>query len=219
MSKVFFEPWVGENYKGGINNLRVMVMGHVHVCDGCRDGQKCGEPSAREECGDRTNKAVTDYLCWRKKDGVSKSGYGRWQNTYLNFVKCIFGSEPDYEEEKREFWDRILFCNFLQVAVPQYNIQAPDEAYVQAQDAFIELINKYEPDLIIAWGVGAYDYTPAYNGRDLDPLIVEEVNLKAERYEYTLESGKKCVMIKIHHPSMYFSPTKWHEVIKRQLLI
>ncbi len=216
MSKVFFEPWIGKNYYDGINGHRVMVMGHDHVCDGC---DKCGIVAERGECAYFTQKVVRDYIDWRETGVVPTPDYDGWLQTYFNFAKCIFGYEPEYEEERHKFWDRILFCNFLQVAVPQYNIQAPDEAYIQAQDAFIELINKHQPDLIIAWGNGAYDYTPAYNGRDLDPLIVEEVNLKAERYEYTLESGKKCVMIKVHHPSMYFSPTKWHEVIKRTLLV
>ena len=42
-------------------------------------------------------------------------------------------------------------------------------------------------------------------------------NIIARRYEYTLDSGKKCVMINVHHPSCYFSYSQWHEIIKQAL--
>lgn len=45
MSNVYFEPWVGCQYSEGINGKRIMVLGHVHVCDGC---DNCGV----EKCDD-----------------------------------------------------------------------------------------------------------------------------------------------------------------------
>lgn len=45
MNNVYFEPWVGCQYSEGINGNRIMVLGHVHVCDGC---DNCGV----EKCND-----------------------------------------------------------------------------------------------------------------------------------------------------------------------
>ena len=60
-----------------------------------------------------------------------------------------------------------------------------------------------------------YDNTPAYKGVELEPLQFE--NIIARRYEYTLDSGKKCVMINVHHPCCRFSYSQWHEIIKQAL--
>ncbi len=62
MSNVYFEPWVGCQYSEGINGKRIMVLGHVHVCDGC---DNCGV----EKCDDfSTQKVVEDYIVWRKTE-------------------------------------------------------------------------------------------------------------------------------------------------------
>lgn len=108
-----------------------------------------------------------------------------------------------------------MFYNYLQLAVPTPTTKAPHDAYVRAQEPFISVINSYEPDVIFAWGKPTYDNTPAYKGVELEPLQFE--NIIAKRYEYTLDSGKKCVMIKVHHPSCYFSYSQWHEIIKQAL--
>lgn len=69
MSNVYFEPWVGCQYSEGINGKRIMVLGHVHVCDGC---DNCGV----EKCDDfSTQKVVEDYIVWRKKGTIPSSGY------------------------------------------------------------------------------------------------------------------------------------------------
>ena len=62
MSNVYFEPWVGCQYSEGINGKRIMVLGHVHVCDGC---DNCGV----EKCDDfSTQKVVEDYIVWKKTE-------------------------------------------------------------------------------------------------------------------------------------------------------
>ena len=117
--------------------------------------------------------------------------------------------------KKQTFGTRSCFYNYLQLAVPTPTTKAPHDAYVRAQEPFISVINSYEPDVIFAWGKPTYDNTPAYKGVELEPLQFE--NIIAKRYEYTLDSGKKCVMINVHHPSCRFSYSQWHEIIKQAL--
>ena len=93
MSNVYFEPWVGCQYSEGINGKRIMVLGHVHVCDGC---DNCGV----EKCDDfSTQKVVEDYIVWRKNGTIPSPGYEKWLQTYLNFVKAFFGFQPEPEVE------------------------------------------------------------------------------------------------------------------------
>ena len=209
MSNVFFEPWVGCQYSEGINGKRIMVLGHVHVCDGC---DNCGV----EKCDDfSTQKVVEDYIVWRKNGTIPSPGYEKWLQTYLNFVKAFYGFQPEPEVEETDFWNKIMFYNYLQLAVPTPTTKAPHDAYVRAKEPSISVINSYEPDVIFAWGKPTYDNTPAYKGVELEPLQFE--NIIARRYEYTLDSGKKCVMINVHHPYCYFSYSQWHEIIKQAL--
>ena len=101
MSNVYFEPWVGCQYSEGINGKRIMVLGHVHVCDGC---DNCGV----EKCEDfSTQKVVEDYIVWRKNGTIPSPGYEKWLQTYLNFVKAFFGFQPEPEVEETDFWNKI----------------------------------------------------------------------------------------------------------------
>ena len=137
MSNVYFEPWVGCQYSEGINGKRIMVLGHVHVCDGCNN---CGV----EKCDDfSTQKVVEDYIVWRKNGTIPSPGYEKWLQTYLNFVKAFFGFQPEPEVEETDFWNKIMFYNYLQLAVPTPTTQAPHDAYVRAQEPFISVINSY----------------------------------------------------------------------------
>lgn len=208
MRHVFFDPWVGSCYDSGINGKKIMIMGHVHVCSDCIE---CGIIKDRDEgCASLTNKAVKDYIKWRET-GEYKKEYKGWLKTYFNFAKAFFGYEPDFKQEKCELWDKVLFYNYVQRAVADWNQKPNSEAYEKSQVPFMEVINEYDPDIIIVWGADAFNNAP-YGGKDEEPITFE--NIKAKRYIYTLNSGKQCSMIKIHHPSMCFSSFKWHEIIK-----
>ena len=212
MEHVFFEPWMGSCYKSGINGKKIMIMGHVHVCSDCIE---CGIIKDRDEvCASLTNKAVEDYIKWRKTGEVPTPKYKGWLNTYLNFAKAFFGYDPDFKQEKCELWDKVLFYNYVQRAVADWDQKPNSDDYINSQVPFMEVINKYEPDVIIVWGNGAFNGTP--NGGKYDEPITFE-DTKAIRYIYTLNSGKQCSMIKIHHPSMCFSSSKWHEIIKTMI--
>ena len=211
MENVFFEPWIGSCYDIGIRGKRIMVLGHVHVCGGCNE---CGNLAERGDCARLTIRVMEDYFKWRKTGVIPSPGYEGWLKTFLNFAKAFFGYEPSIEEEQNELWNHVLFYNYVQSSVPDWNIKPTYEDYENSKVPFLEVIYDYAPDIIIAWGNGAYNYTPDGGVYD-SPLVYE--NIKAERYIYTLKSGKKCTLMKIHHPSMFFSWEKWHEVIKQAL--
>jgi len=206
MKDVFFDPWVGSCYDSGINGKKIMIMGHVHVCGGCN---KCKDRN--EECASFTIKVVKDYIKWRETGVVPSQGYEGWLRTFLNFAKAFFGYEPNIKQEKCELWDKVLFYNYVQTSVSEWYQKPKSVDYKRSEVPFIEVINEYEPDIIIVWGSEAFNRTPD-GGKYGEPITFE--NIQAIRYIYSLNSGKQCSMIKIHHPSMYFSSSNWHEVIK-----
>ena len=208
MKHVFFYPWVGSCYYSGINGKKIMIMGHVHVCGGC---DNCGDLANRGGCADFTINTVEKYIKWRETGEVPSVEYKGWLKTYLNFAKSFFGYEPDVQEERNILWNKILFYNYVQTSVPEWNVKPKKMDYKNSQRPFIDVINEYEPDVVFVWGRDAYNNAPT-GGTCEKPVIFE--NTKAERYIYTLNSGKQCTMIKIHHPSMCFSYPKWHEIIK-----
>ena len=209
MKHVFFDPWVGLYYYSGINGKKIMIMGHVHVCGGCYE---CGIIKNRDkECASFTIKAVNNYIKWRETGENPTPEYKGWLKTFFNFTKAFFGYEPDFKQEKRELWDKVLFYNFVQTSVSKWNQKPNSVDYKKSQVPFMEVINEYNPDIILVWGSDAFNRTPD-GGKSDEPITFEDII--AERYIYTLNSGKQCSMIKIHHPSMYFSSSKWHEIIK-----
>ena len=209
MKDVFFYPWVGSCYNSGINGKKIMIMGHVHVCGGCNE---CGVIKDKdEECSSLTIKAVRNYFRWRETGEVPSPGYEGWLKTDFNFAKAFFGFEPNLKQEKCELWDKVLFYNYVQTAVSEWYQKPYSVDYKKSQVPFMEVINEYEPDIIIVWGSEAFNRTPD-GGKYGEPITFE--NIQAIRYIYSLNSGKQCSRIKIHHPSMYFSSSNWHEVIK-----
>ncbi len=209
MEHVFFKPWVGSCYNSGVNGKKIMIMGHVHVCSDCIE---CGIIKDRDEsCASLTNKAVEDYIKWRKTRKYPTPEYKGWLRTYYNFAKAFFGFEPNFNQEKCELWDKVLFYNYVQRAVADWDIKPILDDYKKSQVPFIEVINEYEPDIVIVWGNDAFNGTPD-GGEFEEPIAFEDI--RAIRYMYVLNSGKRCSMIKIHHPSMCFSSFKWHIIIK-----
>lgn len=92
------------------------------------------------------------------------------------------------------------------------NAKPTAKQYADAQDPFRQTLQEYLPDVIIAWGNGAYDHTPNDGGVMIHP--VEYDGAKAPGWRY-LQYGKPIDLFKIHHPSRCFSAAKWHEVFWR----
>lgn len=207
LEHVFFKPWVGDYYDtGGIFKKKILVVGESHYCDGCN---YCGLKYAKE-CEDlNTTQVIKDYL------NPSKCS-GKWANTYKKFERSLVNEETTIEKAK-EIWQSIAFFNFLQVAMTEARKSGTPEDYMEGQKAFLEVVDKLQPDLIIVWGVGKlYEYLPGEKDGWIwgDELKVDEYNVKNGYYQ---RNGKKSRVIAVYHPSVGYSWDWWHKVIKSQL--
>ena len=141
---------------------------------------------------------------------------GKWANTYKKFERSLVNEETTIEKAK-EIWQSIAFFNFLQVAMTEARKSGTPEDYMEGQKAFLEVVDKLQPDLIIVWGVGKlYEYLPGIKDGWIwgDKLKVDEYDVKNGYYQ---RKGKKSRVIAVYHPSTGYQWDWWHKVIKSQL--
>ena len=212
MKHVFFKPWEGKYYStGGIFHKKILVVGESHYCGNEDCDGKCGFlVSSDEDCYEFTNNTVKKYL----------SGYkDTWTPTYRKFERSLYVNEEGTTtlEDSNKIWQSIAFFNFLQVAMTEARKSGTPEDYMEGQKAFLEVVDKLQPDLIIVWGVGKlYEYLPGIKDGWIwgDKLKVDEYDVKNGYYQ---RKEKKSRVIAVYHPSTGYQWDWWHKVIKSQL--
>ena len=211
-------PWVGKDYAKGYEGKKILVMGHVHVCGGC---DECSMEYHKGPCPkDMTSLAVRNYLNWEKGEYEPDPEYKKWLCTYRNFTKAIFGTDDYSYEECESLWNHIMFYNYVQTSMSEWYEQPNDDMYNMSELPFAQVLKAYKPDLIIVWGSRAYGMAPWGNkelkieGQELEPICTDEWSEPCYEYSYDNHVTR---MMKIHHPSMYFSWSKYHELIMKFL--
>ena len=158
MDDVFLRPWVGEKYKvNGFNfngkHIHILVLGESTYCGGCNDGK--------------------DNECWFDKE--SMEGEAEWEecrNKILIDVKKfllnprsglyrrftdIFVGHKCTPEETQMFWDSIVFYEYVQVALEGPSMAPKQHQWKTGEKPFFQVLAKYNPDVIIAWGKRLWD--------------------------------------------------------------
>lgn len=212
MEHVFFEPWVGKYYStGGIFKKKILVVGESHYCGSEKCNGKCGFRDFPEGgCEDFTYNTVMDYL-----NGCS----GRWTATYKKFERSLYVNKDGTTtmEDSNNIWQSIAFFNFLQVAMTEARKAGTNEDYLEGQKAFLEVIEKLQPDLIIIWGVRLFDKLPGITDGWLWGDDLEIDGYKVQNGYYQLKNGTKSRVITVYHPSVGYSWDWWHQVIATEL--
>ena len=204
-SNVFFQPFVGKDYaKGGIFGKRIMVLGESHYCEeGCKD---CGFQSKHPECIALTNGVVKDYL--------EKEERQDWMRTFVKFERSLVGEETD-REMSRKIWDSVVFYNYLQVAMGDPREAGSSEQYQQASKAFFEVLDKYQPEVLIVWGHQLWRNLPEERWIEGEELMVDGQDIW--NGAYCLANGKRVKALAVYHPSVGYSWDFWHRVIGEYL--
>lgn len=202
MRNVRFEPWEGVKYNtSGYKGKKILVIGESFYC------------SEEDAVATLTNKIVEDYLAIRK--GEPRENKGGWTNTYLKFERSLIGRETT-PEDSQEIWNSIAFYNYLQVPMTGPRESGNKVDYKNAEEAFFEVINKLEPDLIIVWGVGTlFNNLPEDNWKWGEPLVVDGWNIK--NGYYLLKNKKEVRCMAVYHPSTGYQWDWWHKGISSLL--
>lgn len=204
MEKVFFKPWVGKDYEtGGIFKKKIFVLGESHYCDGC---DKCTGNVEDSECSDFTQNVVRKII-----NGESS----HWTGTFRKFERSLVGEETTVEKSK-EIWESLAFYNYLQVAVSKTREAGDWYDYEKSEDAFFEVLNELQPDVIIVWGVTRmYEDMPEKGWEKGAEMIVDGYPVK--NGWYTIDNGKRIRAIWVYHPSSGYSWNWWNKVITKIL--
>ena len=199
MRKVFFKPWVGENYEsGGIFHKKILVIGESHYCDEC---EHCNEESAYTGCHELTNDVVRQIINNEKTC---------WSGTFRKFEKSLIG---DKDVTSEQIWQSISCYNYLQTAVAKARQAGTFEDYGKSEDAFYEVLNELQPEIIFVWGVTRmYDNMPSRGWENGVDIIVD--GYKVLNGYYTLDNGHRVRAIWVYHPSAGYSPQWWNKVME-----
>ncbi len=203
LNNIFFQPFVGKDYAdGGIFGKRIMILGESHYCDeGCAD---CGDCRLHRVCMGFTQGVLRDYL----DEGTERQN---WMRTFVKFERSLVGEETD-QAMRLKIWNSVVFFNYLQVAMGGPREAGTSAQYRQAGEAFFEVINKYQPEYVIAWGNRLWDKMPGEHWQNGDDIVVDGYHVATGWY--VLSNGKWVKAMAVNHPSVGYSWDYWYRVTK-----
>lgn len=206
-NNIFFQPFVGKDYaNGGIFGKRIMIFGESHYYDeGCSD---CGDCTLHRECMNFTQQVLGDYLDENKERQD-------WMRTFVKFERSLVGKETD-QTLRLMIWNSVVFFNYLQVAMGGPREAGTSAQYRQAGDALFEVMDKYQPEYVIAWGKRLWSNMPGERWREGEDIVVDGYHV-ATGY-YFLSYGRQVKVMAVNHPSVGYPWDYWNRVIQDFLL-
>ena len=193
MEKVIFKPYVGKEYHNGYEGKKILILGESHNCGEIKP--KCGiesECQQLDECEFFIKEFLERFFKYHK--GILK--YEKWMITFKRFTNIFLGKKSS-PEELINFWDSVMFYNYVQNAMRRSRIAPKNDYYENSKEAFFEVLKEYKPDLIIIWGKRLEGKLPNENKTDAD---IQTSNIPGKIFYYETE-GKKIPAYAIYHPS------------------
>ena len=192
MKNVYFTPWVGENYTH--QDFKIMMLGESHYL-----WEEDQTPENYHNTG----------LTYGVLEDIRQGGHNS-KRTFNNAKAVVTG---DYHSDLK-FWDDTIFYNFMQGFVGNSALSDHrDKRYVtqemidKSRLALFEILDKYAPNIVIAWGV-----TNLPNWLPQDDWCAIN-NDKRENFGF-YKNYPNTYFWTIPHPSTRFSYRKYHELYK-----
>lgn len=152
--KKIFTPFVGRNYKKGINGKKVLVIGASFYCNNaeCKFFTLCTSVECKDSSAydaicpiyTKDNKKLHLEPEYCIEDHVST--YQKFATSMAEYI----GSD-DYDE----IWSYMAFTNYVQFFLPApkgYRETRKSDLSERDYDAFVETLAELKPDIVIVWG-------------------------------------------------------------------
>jgi len=180
-NKVFFTPWVGENYFNGMNGKRILIIGESVFC----------LPPNQCPC----YKAI-DNSCNYGFDLVDKVLKGTKVAFFTKIYKILSGNNLLSE---KEFWNSISFYEYIQQSVGTKPKDRPNgEMWVNAKEPFLEVLEKLNPTFILIAGKSISDAIYSFNNIN----SIEKFEGKPfAQFAKLIFLGREIEIVSINHPS------------------
>lgn len=131
--------------------------------------------------------------------------------TFVKFERSLVGMETDWDM-KRKIWDSVLFFNYLQVAMGGPREAGTSGEYSEAAGALFDVMDKYQPEYLIAWGNRLWNKLPGDRWEDGEDIVVDGYHVATG--SYLLSNGRRVRVMAVNHPSVGYSWDYWHRVIQ-----
>lgn len=139
MQKMFYLPWVGENFQKGINGKKVIVITANHLLE--------SNILIRENYLFNDINNISIELMNSQKNNCAKNSY---KPSHLE--KIILGKVKPSKTEIFELWDSLIFYNFCQKKLNKGKEEPPTfEMLNNSLNTFQEFIKEYRPNIIITF--------------------------------------------------------------------
>ena len=156
MESVFFKPWIGKNYskKQSVFDKKILILGESHYCKSRKSCPKCNiEVCPKEK--EFTKNVVNSFLDYQ-------DGKGEKPKNNVTYVKLTNLICPE-KSSIRDFWDSIVFYNFIQNANRKVGERPCGEDIEKSVEPFFEVIKEVKPDRIIVCGHMLWEWLPKDN--------------------------------------------------------
>jgi len=184
---VFFHPWIGESYENPRFKCRLLLLGESHY----------GTPENQIE-------SFTQDL-------TSKYVARTWSHRFWTDLSQTVLGMHHTEFARSEFWNDVAFYNYVQQIVTDGKTPT-DANRIGAGSAFAEILERLQPNLVIACGQRLKSWLPD-NYRTGEQYASGSISIES-RY-YALSNGDAAELVPINHPSSIgFHWRDWHPIIK-----
>lgn len=138
MSKVKFYPWIGKNWGVSFGGKLILVLGESHYC-----------ASPADAYPGMTWDIIKDLF-------DPNSPHEPYKNTYTKFAKALSGKFDRMTiADKEELWESVAFYNYIQEPLTGPRTAPSDAQFKASEEAFEEVVDTWQPDVIIAWGTAS----------------------------------------------------------------
>lgn len=180
-------PFVGRSYSK--SKLRVMVM---------------GETFYSSESWENLSDLMNIYLDPDRK-------YDGWMNSLKRFERSLYGNDTTLKDSMN-IWNSLLFYDYVQaVQDPRKSITPTKEQYTDSEEAFFQIMERYQPDILIVWGLRLWNNLPNTNWTENARKCIGGDYF--DNGFYTLNNNHRVTSFPIDHPAGAFDTELWHEVI------
>ena len=209
MENVFFKPWVGKSYNQGYLGKQILVLGESHYCGHCKENNQCGDLSINDDaCRNFTTNTIKSFLNYQK----GEEAHCRWMNTNTKFTN-VFHNEKVNVETMLQFWDSIIFYNYVQFGTDGPRISPKKSEFSESEKAFFEVLKEYKPDIVIVWGKRLWDKLP----NSIANVDFHTLRNADEKFYFSDKAGKKIQVYVIYHPSIGYFNYGCHDYLKKAL--
>ncbi len=201
------KPWLGSEYpkSNGVFRHKTLILGGSHYVE---------DLDTEADHSDFTNEIINIYL--------DQNSNGRWKATFSTFINSVFGKSAS-SCERKSFFDSVVFYNYLQEIAGKNPTSAHQYDYHEEKhfNAFTQLLDEQQPEVVISWGSKVWDALPndwgygeAKKGKGLQINGTEFIRY----YDYPYKNGR-ILLIGVHHPSSGYGRDHHHHIFKDLKLI